>query len=111
MTSAALADCHGAIAASASKARRKRTVFIRVAPVDWRNVQHGRRQYRPRVNVLRRPCCFAAWEPQPRTRRSDSAFTTLVPKAKKPGGQTATGLKERARFHSLAQMLLDSSIC
>src|SRR6478735_4152937 len=60
MTSAALADCQGATSNSATKVRKKRTVFMEVAPVSRRArarpaLQHQRRpKYRPLMKDLRR---------------------------------------------------------
>jgi hypothetical protein len=39
MTSAALADCNGTTSASASKARTKRTVFMKLAPMAKEGVR------------------------------------------------------------------------
>src|SRR6266852_3331671 len=62
MTSAALADCHGATSDSASKIRTKRMVFMKIAPVSKEGararsaLQHQRRpKYRPLMKDLRRP--------------------------------------------------------
>src|ERR1700676_19086 len=61
MTSAALADCHGAVSDSASKIRTKRTVFMEATPISNEKararsgLQHQRRpKYRPRMKDLRR---------------------------------------------------------
>src|SRR5258705_5861119 len=73
MTSAALADCNGATSDSASKAKAKRTVFMKVAPSSKeRHPQdrdfnpNGVTKYRPRMKDLRRAaisrCGKAAYE-------------------------------------------------
>src|SRR5882762_4819936 len=73
MTSAALADCNGATSDSASKAKTKRTVFMKVAPSSKERHPQGRdfnpngvTKYRPRMKDLRRAaisrCGKAAYE-------------------------------------------------
>src|SRR2546430_7556789 len=62
MTSAALADCHGAISDSASRAKTKRTVFMQITPVQWAaqsRLQHQPvTKYRSRMKVLRHPAAM-----------------------------------------------------
>src|ERR1700722_20439374 len=61
MTSAAFADCHGINRHSASNARAKRTVFMKIAPVSKESVTkedfntNEAFKYRPQMNYLRRP--------------------------------------------------------
>src|SRR6266566_6107155 len=62
MTSAALADCESAARDSASKAKTKRTVFIKVAPNSKERHPQGSDfnaneviKYRPRMKDLRQP--------------------------------------------------------
>src|SRR6266568_2832023 len=77
MTSAALADCHGAISDSASKARTKRTVFMKATPAQGlQGFQHQpETKYRPRMKLLRQRFCCAAKRTAGRNHTAELART------------------------------------
>src|SRR5438105_3410703 len=105
MTSAALADCHGAISDSASRAKTKRTVFMQITPVQWAaqsRLQHQPvTKYRSRMKVLRHPAAMQHGVCLLKYKKSPAARKATGRTAKSEGAKAPAPLVTREALHQL----------